>query len=400
MDEVQRLADGLAETLQRSVEIDDSELRALAITEQLGALDDVRVQAVLARRSSAQVVDHVFSADLRTATGPVRYPANPDLGTLPRVCLPVRTRDELHGYLWLIDSPPLEDDEIAVALEVAREVAAVLHERDRQTKSALDRESSLVERLVDPAAPLPTEAAGHEELLAFGDALTMVTVLIRPAGGGQRLDAGDLRSLAHEVSDLRPTGRSRLGFGKGAVRLIMSYHASAGERLMPFLRAASRAAKARDWTVAGAGIGPAAHDLAELRAAAPRSGYAAAIAGARGVPLLAWAALGADAAFFGIPWSSETVELFSPGVSPLLEAENRQLRETVEVYLECGGDTQAAAERLAVHRTTLYYRLGRVRQLLGDDWSRGERRLGLHLALRLAHLLRLDAASSTPPTGN
>ncbi|MDX2931793.1 hypothetical protein [Streptomyces ipomoeae] len=50
MDEARRLADGLAETRQQSVEIDDAELRASAITEQFGALDDVRVQAVLARR--------------------------------------------------------------------------------------------------------------------------------------------------------------------------------------------------------------------------------------------------------------------------------------------------------------------------------------------------------------
>jgi sugar diacid utilization regulator len=50
----------------------------------------------------------------------------------------------------------------------------------------------------------------------------------------------------------------------------------------------------------------------------------------------------------------------------------------------------AGAALLHIHRTTLYWRLARVADLLSVDLSRGEDRLKLHLALKLAELTRPD----------
>ncbi|HEX4356662.1 MAG TPA: hypothetical protein VH141_04025 [Pseudonocardia sp.] len=58
---VQRLAEDLAERLGRSVEVDDRALRPLGITAQLGAIDQVRIDAVLRRRSGPEMVTHVES---------------------------------------------------------------------------------------------------------------------------------------------------------------------------------------------------------------------------------------------------------------------------------------------------------------------------------------------------
>jgi DNA-binding PucR family transcriptional regulator len=66
------------------------------------------------------------------------------------------------------------------------------------------------------------------------------------------------------------------------------------------------------------------------------------------------------------------------------DAATARLRETVRVYLECGGNAREAAERLVMHKNTVHYRLARVEELRGRPV--GERRLEFETALMLAHV--------------
>jgi DNA-binding PucR family transcriptional regulator len=76
-----------------------------------------------------------------------------------------------------------------------------------------------------------------------------------------------------------------------------------------------------------------------------------------------------------------------PGLLRLLRADGgRVLAQTLETYLDLAGNAHATAERLRLHRTTLYYRLQRVEQLAGTNLKDGNERLTLHLALKLAQL--------------
>jgi DNA-binding PucR family transcriptional regulator len=138
----------------------------------------------------------------------------------------------------------------------------------------------------------------------------------------------------------------------------------------------------------GTGTGGAAATVDELRRSGMQSSYAATVAHARNIEQLSWNELGADLVFYGLPWTMETLEILFPGASRLFDADNTLIRERLDAYFDCGGDTRRAAAQLAVHRTTLYYRLDRAQQLLGEDWAQGERRAGLQLALRLAMLIR------------
>ena len=60
----------------------------------------------------------------------------------------------------------------------------------------------------------------------------------------------------------------------------------------------------------------------------------------------------------------------------------------LETYLDLAGDVKAASARLNLHRSSLYYRLDRISQLLGSDLSDGLIRLDLHLALKNRRLHR------------
>jgi sugar diacid utilization regulator len=70
-----------------------------------------------------------------------------------------------------------------------------------------------------------------------------------------------------------------------------------------------------------------------------------------------------------------------------------QLVETLYCYLECGGNYDLTAKTLSLHRSTLRYRLHRIRDLSGHDLNHPDSRFNLQLATRAwktVHAIRQD----------
>ncbi|MGW3324797.1 PucR family transcriptional regulator [Streptomyces virginiae] len=57
--------------------------------------------------------------------------------------------------------------------------------------------------------------------------------------------------------------------------------------------------------------------------------------------------------------------------------------ETLSQYFDCGGNYDETAESLAIHRSTLRYRLQRIRDISGNDLADVEDRLNLQVATRV-----------------
>ncbi|WP_286886463.1 PucR family transcriptional regulator [Aneurinibacillus sp. UBA3580] len=70
------------------------------------------------------------------------------------------------------------------------------------------------------------------------------------------------------------------------------------------------------------------------------------------------------------------------------KSNNAQLFETLRVYLKHMGSKQSAAQELFIHRQTLYHRLEKCRELLGDDYLAQEKRLCIETAILFYDLLR------------
>jgi hypothetical protein len=87
-------------------------------------------------------------------------------------------------------------------------------------------------------------------------------------------------------------------------------------------------------------------------------------------------------------------------LGPLIDGSpsQRELLETLRVYLATGKNAKEAARRLAVHRNTLLYRLRRAQDLLGLDWDDADAVFALDLALRL-HALPGASLNSAGDTG-
>jgi len=78
-------------------------------------------------------------------------------------------------------------------------------------------------------------------------------------------------------------------------------------------------------------------------------------------------------------------------LGPLLDYDatsRSDLVGTLWQYFESGGNYDCTAHALHIHRSTLRYRLRRIRELSGHDLGAVDSRLNLHVATRAWQILR------------
>lgn len=104
-------------------------------------LDPVRTRSILTRRSTAAVRTWFEGFGIARATGPVRIPPTPEAGVYRgRICLPVRHRGVVLGYVWLLDDDPgPTEQQLTAAMEVAGRIGALLAD-EAQAGADLTRE--------------------------------------------------------------------------------------------------------------------------------------------------------------------------------------------------------------------------------------------------------------------
>jgi hypothetical protein len=96
--------------------------------------------------------------------------------------------------------------------------------------------------------------------------------------------------------------------------------------------------------------------------------------------------LGGWVLLHALPAGSKRIADISPAAEHLCRAGDRVQRETIETYLDAGGQARAACERLHIHRTTLYYRLDNMPPVVKEALDDGMKRSTLHLTLKLIRL--------------
>jgi len=362
-DGLQEIVDALSTRLERPVLVDDVELRPLAFSSQTGELDAVRTSSILSRHAPDAARDVLFGYGIRAASVPVRIPAHPEISMSARVCLPIVTSGQPVGFLWLLEDPPVREDELALAVTAAADAAAALVPDDDALRR---RERELLERLLGDDPALAREAAGALEDDSYIPLRPLVVCVAGPPGDpwAEALDRVRARAPVRHVLT------SELG---GCAVCVLGAHTALRGELPAALGAA---------VLVGEG-----DEVPALREA-PRS-YRQALTALRvaaGAPsrVARWAELRADRLLAALP--DDALEEVPEGVRTLLSGGHEQLVETLATYLEHAGDAKATAAALNVHRTSLYYRLHRIEELAGVDLSSGEDRLMCHMALRLARL--------------
>ncbi|MGW5132940.1 PucR family transcriptional regulator [Streptomyces sp. NPDC004135] len=450
----QELVDEISELLgaPATLENRDFELIAFGAYDSEGdldpsALDPVRTRSILTRRSTAAVRAWFEGFGITRAAGPVRIPPTPEAGVYRgRICLPVRHRGVVHGYVWLLDDDPgpserqlsaamavtarigaLLADEAQHGADLCRELRAVLTaERDWQRDMAVaELRTALGPRADAPhtvvcVAPWPSAdpddapsvrtmpGAAALCTLPWGATDQCVAVLVRlrsadvltPATTAANRLLERARGTTAPGTPGRPAGGGPGGgtTGSGAASGTRGAGGPAAGAGTPTAGAGGPVAgMGRPVAGAGgpvAGVATAGAGLAGLGAAWREASAAAraALAEPRLGPVAEWAAIGPFRLLTALP--AEVAR--DPAVQTLLVPAHRELARTAEVYLDCAGQAARAAAELGIHRQTLYYRLSRIEKLTGLDLDDGEDRLLLHMALKGA---RLSPGGATGPSG-
>ncbi|MFI5762820.1 PucR family transcriptional regulator [Streptomyces sp. NPDC051563] len=377
------------------------------------AMDPVRTRSILTRQSTAAVRSWFEGFGIARATGPVRIPAAPDAGVFRgRICLPVRHRGIVQGYVWLLDQEPGPDPgSLAAAMEVAQRIGLLLAEEAR-AGADLSREFLAVltagrgwqqdmavaalRVALGPGGDGPHAAVcvspWSGEAPASVPGAAAVCVVPWRGAGGQEPHPGGGGPAGHSLAVLiRLRGADPLAPALTAISRLMPHTtggpagatAGAGTRSTP-APAPQKAAAPGAATGVTAGVSDPVRALTGLPAAWQQATGAAraAAAGPRLGPVAQWSAIGP----YRMLASVADEALDDPVARTLLGPAHPELARTAEVFLDCAGQAGRAAAALGIHRQTLYYRLSRVEQLTGLDLDEGEDRLLLHMALKAARL--------------
>ncbi|MBK3579337.1 PucR family transcriptional regulator, partial [Streptomyces sp. MBT65] len=145
----QELVDEISELLGAPATLENRDFELIAFGAYDGEgdldpseLDPVRTRSILTRRSTAAIRTWFEGFGITRATGPVRIPPTPEAGVYRgRICLPVRHRGVVLGYVWLLDDddPGPDEARLAAAMQVTARIGALLAD-EAQAGADLTRE--------------------------------------------------------------------------------------------------------------------------------------------------------------------------------------------------------------------------------------------------------------------
>lgn len=394
----QDLVDEISALLGAPATLENRDFRLIAFgahdSDDDQAMDPVRTRSILTRQSTAAVRSWFEGFGIARATGPVHIPAAPEAGVFRgRICLPVRCRGIVQGYVWLLDQEPGPGPaELAAAMEVAQRIGVLL---DQEAKAGADLSREFLAAL--------TAGRGWQQDMA----VAALRVALGPAAEGLHAavcvapwtgeapasvpGAAAVCVVPGEAGPGEPDGAGRTSGGRTpagrAPALAVLLRLRSTDALAPAVTAMERLlprAAAGDARPSTAGLADPIRALSELPAAWEQAVAAARAAAAqpRLGPVARWSAIGPYRLLAAV--AAGPVD--DPATRALLSPAHRELARTAEVFLDCAGQAGRAAAALGIHRQTLYYRLARVEQLTGLDLDEGEDRLLLHMALKAARL--------------
>jgi sugar diacid utilization regulator len=279
------------------------------------------------------------------------------------------------GVIALADAARTATETDLAALEYAATVLSVELSRLQSIAEAeLRSQRDLAEELLAGADESTVRASAHA--LGYDPERPHRVVLAT----GRPQDGIDERFFQAVVREVRRIDIATLVVGRANYVVIIAYRDTDWIKLRAHI--ASQLPDGACQLAVGSRYPDAWHIAASYREAQ----FVANLPSSAPAPVLLFDALGVYRMLSSVTDPAGIEAFMSDQIGALLEYDTRHhsgLVVTLAQYLDSGGNIDRAAGELSVHRSTLKYRLKRIRELLGRDLNDGPTRLDLHLAARV-----------------
>jgi purine catabolism regulator len=376
-----QLAATLAALIEHSVSIENERFEALA-SANIAAFDEARRYTLSEGRTDPRLVHALEDRDvlgqIRRTLRPVFIRPMPDVGLeMERILAPIVVHGEIYGYMWIIaHQRPLSDlDHMAIESGATIAALMLLHSEAVQSAEA-SLKGSLLSQLIDGVGA--REAVLTDIALRFGFDLSASFVLLLVTSTDAT--ASKLAQLQHRMNRVAHEWPRPMVVGQFAGQVILLAHAEADiARLVELVQ--------------GNGVEHVAVSATHRGAEAVALAYQQcreALHIAQRLHMDETAIYFSDLGYLHTLYQAGVTSVASnphvPGVRKLLDEQQADLFNTLEAYLDAGGNAVATAEALHVHRSTLNYRLERIEKICMCDLSKATTRTNLQVALKLVRL--------------
>lgn len=411
---IQSEVDALAHQLQRSVLVNDPVVRNLYRSVHFGDEDPLRIHAILQRDAGTAVIGHILAQGILSWTRPGQIPPDESLGMVrPRVCAPIRWQGEMIGMIMLVgwvDS--FTEDDLRAINQTADLIAPLLAPKldepidQRTVLDLISRDAALRSHALASLPQDQDKPIDEFELQSTQFEKQHVTVVhvsaraVQPVSGNETVGTAHIRAALQEAVttnfSLRLTEQRYALLGDTAAVLLVSPSSIEREPLKTEIsRVLTRIEnQSGGYFKAVSGIGSSvvglerAHESNHQAEVALKATRRSLSEHPKGENFVFWEDLGAlglllrlsdeELTYSALPYEMQQVLEFVPVP---------ELVQTLQVYLDHGGNAPTTSEALHIHRTTLYYRLSRISKLTGLDLANSHTRLTLHLGLTMWKML-------------
>lgn len=370
-----RLQD-LSEHLGRRLVLTDERLHVLGYSSHESEADRARLSVILAHSDSWPIPPSTSTEHVQAVSGH---------GWVRLVAL--RDHAQVVGFLLIPCDRGDGDMGKSAEDELGRHrplLVQMLSERAARAQRDRARCSTLVRDLVGEA-PLARMMAGaalvEEGKLGLAPRYSAVALGLKPALEGATELARRAVDLTIEYAARTSTVSLVGGVLDDGTGVLVFPRPVVEERLL-------RVFEHPELREVRAGIGPLVDDLVQVRESYLRSRDAWLVnmstRATRRVSV--WDNLGVDRLLVRAASGLREEDLPEPVLQIIRARLGDELLQTLRSYLAHGGDVAVTVGTLHIHRSTLYYRLGRIRDLSGVDVADAHLRAELTIGLRMAEL--------------
>ncbi|GCE01819.1 transcriptional regulator [Embleya hyalina] len=393
---LQEIVDRLSESLRRAVAVDDPDLRLMVCSSHFDDADDARLNALLTREATAGQKAHVAACGVHKWRGAAVIPADPAVGlAYDRWCVPLRSRFETLGYLWITlpDGEPPTAQAQELVVEFCETLEHILFRHVHDVKAIDEEIESALLGLLDPV-PAGRESAARElhDLGMFNRVRAFVAFAVAvpedwaPWGGTSPQDIlafalwralPTLMTDAYSFAPTVPESFALIGYrntpprdelqaiAAGVARELHAYDARFAEHSFVGVGAPVDALQdsvhSYEQALVAIGIGRAEQSRVTVWQDHPVAAALATYLAPRPEPHL-------------VP--TQFARLSGMGADTLA---------FLRAHLAHAGNATDTAAALGVHRATIYARVRKLQEVTGLDLDDGRTRLAVHAWLTVSH---------------